>query len=685
MQRTLGGNRLGSGKKMKIGMHEYNRTTVNLSKRWSSSMAPGVLYPAYVNIGLRGDTFNIDIDAIGRTIPTKGPLFGNYKLQIDCFAAPIRLYQGLLHNNPVDLGMKMKEVKLPKFEINLFADPKSDEFNEGNMIEFNKFSNSSLIKYLGLSGPGIPTVGTNTKRLFNACPLLAYYDIFKNYYANKQEDYAYTIGNSTTKPQYMIKWAMGVIDNYTTNQVPQLIEQINIKNQWINSVNNGEELIIKDNGIYSNYIQTYKDPQTNQLAVRVLIIEIRYPQTLQLYYTNKIQPTPSNENLVVTLEQLNNKYYLIVMAKPLPNNEIIPLYTIQTKKIGLSLEKFELKEIDTMREILLKRTTLGESIIINNEEFVPGDSLWTRQENYAYQNMGGLCTKTYQSDIFNAWIKEDTINGPGSIADITRVSTAGDSFTIDALILAKKVYDMLNRIAIAGGTYQDWQDAVYTENARHVAETPIYYGGMSTDIEFEEVVQTSQGETSDPLGTLGGRGTLYKKKGGKVTIKCDEACIIMIMASITPRINYSQGNKWYMTELDSIDDLHKPALDQIGFEDLLSERLAWWSANINSKGTAFRQVIGKQPAWSNYRTDYNEVFGDFAEEASKAFMTLQRNYESKWEESKYYIKDATTYIDPSKYNYAFAYNEIDAQNFWIQIYYDIKCRRLMTAREIPNL
>ena len=80
---------------------------------------------------------------------------------------------------------------------------------------------------------------------------------------------------------------------------------------------------------------------------------------------------------------------------------------------------------------------------------------------------------------------------------------------------------------------------------------------MSSEIVFEELVSTAETENK-PLGTLAGRGNLTDRKGGRIEIECKEPCIIMGIMSITPRIDYSQGNKWYMTELDNMNDLHKP-------------------------------------------------------------------------------------------------------------------------------
>ena len=114
-------------------------------------------------------------------------------------------------------------------------------------------------------------------------------------------------------------------------------------------------------------------------------------------------------------------------------------------------------------------------------------------------------------------------------------------------------------------------------------EKPVYHGGMSAEVIFDEVV-SSVASADQPLGTLGGRGTIKGSRGGHVIIKCKEACVIMVMVSLTPRVTYSQGNSWYMTNLDSMDDLHKPEFDRIGFQNLMGEQMAWWSAQRTPNG-----------------------------------------------------------------------------------------------------
>ena len=101
--------------------------------------------------------------------------------------------------------------------------------------------------------------------------------------------------------------------------------------------------------------------------------------------------------------------------------------------------------------------------------------------------------------------------------------------------------------------------------------------------------------------------------------------------------------------LKTMNDLHKPALDEIGFQDLVTDQMAWFDTSITTSGTGdpVYKSAGKQPAWINYMTNVNQTRGDFAIEGNSMFMTLNRRYERN---STGGIKDLTTYVDPSKFN-----------------------------------
>ena len=110
--------------------------------------------------------------------------------------------------------------------------------------------------------------------------------------------------------------------------------------------------------------------------------------------------------------------------------------------------------------------------------------------------------------------------------------------------------------------------------------------------------------------------------------------------------------------------------------------MASWDTVVNNEILTLNSA-GKQPAWLNYMTNYNKLFGNFADERSEMYMTLARRYEVNTTTKK--IKDLTSYIDPTKYNYAFAQTDLTAQNFWVQIGCDVTARRKMSAKLMPNL
>ena len=135
--------------------------------------------------------------------------------------------------------------------------------------------------------------------------------------------------------------------------------------------------------------------------------------------------------------------------------------------------------------------------------------------------------------------------------------------------------------------------------------------------------------------------------------------------------------------LRTINDLHKPALDGIGFQELITSQMAWFDSTAIDGGGSDIYSAGKQPAWINYMTDVDTCHGDFADEKKAMYMTLNRKYEQDEETGR--IKDLTTYIDPTKYNYAFADTTLEAQNFWVRIANKVIVRRKISAKIIPNL
>lgn len=664
---TLGGNRLGSGNRNKLYMRNFERSTHDIGYLWKSTMAAGTLVPFMSKLALPGDTFDINLDADVLTHPTVGPLFGSYKLQLDVFQIPIRLYQGKLHMNMLGIGMDMSNVHLPQIAIKGLPvtgvnDPDNEQINP-----------SCIFAYLGIRGAGTHATnpGGTVTRNFNAVPYLGYWDIYKNYYANKQEE----IGAVIHKQFVEGFVTEGTI---TTGGVTETIPLDSLTNVTVQIKKISFMQITGLTATYpiENVIMdqlTYADDGT---AIVSTYSVAYYFKDWVFNGTVWIGTNPSSN------VQANSPYdfqNLRIISVDLPSVDVEP---------GIST--FPLENIDNMRKLVLQHFT-DDALIINSGNEAPYKYPFetkSDQTRIAQQySQEGLALKTYNSDLFNNWISTEWIDGPDGISAVTAIDTSGGSFTIDELNLSKKIYDMLNRIALSGGSYDDWLDAVYTHERQRSSENPMYLGGLIKNIVFQEVVSMSESTPDKPLGSLAGRGKIgSKNKGGHVIAKVDEPSYIMGIVSITPNVDYSQGNDWDMN-LKTLNDLHKPNLDEIGFQDLVTDQMAWFDTQVDTSGVPVFKSAGKQPAWINYMTSVNVVRGNFADPKQQMYMTLNRRYGWNWDGTakKTSIKDLTTYIDPTKFNHIFANTKRDAQNFWAQIAVNITARRKMSAKVIPNL
>ena len=121
----------------------------------------------------------------------------------------------------------------------------------------------------------------------------------------------------------------------------------------------------------------------------------------------------------------------------------------------------------------------------------------------------------------------------------------------------------------------------------------------------------------------------------------------MGLMAITPMVDYSQGNDFDLN-LQTIDDLHKPALDGIGYQDLIQEQMVGETSVYEgslSIDNIKHLAANKTVAWIDYMTNYNRTFGDFAAGETLDFMVLNRRYEVSENNT---IEDLTTYIDQRK-------------------------------------
>ena len=295
----------------------------------------------------------------------------------------------------------MSQVKIPQLNVNLKIsdNPKSDD-------EWSQINPSCLLAYLGIKGYG-SLIGVTTKNVEkNAVPLIGYYDIFKNYYANTQEDHFYTIGGAR---------------KFTIN---------------INGVDYNITNI--DKTIADNDIIEFSPAPTEEEKQNFIFIgsqNLRYRR----WKANDIGSWTGSQLKIGGLEAGST-------------------YVLDKIYNGLSagLQKWELESLDTLRDNIL--TTKGNvTFSVTGVDSVP--VLQQFNERYGTTGTGalkttapqfGLALKTYNSDLYQNWINTDWIEGVNGINEISSVDVSDGSLSMDALNLAQKVYNMLNRIAVSG-------------------------------------------------------------------------------------------------------------------------------------------------------------------------------------------------------------------------------------------
>lgn len=660
---NLGGGRLQSGAKMEVELPHYERSTFNLTSVWKSTMSPGTVVPIMGILGQNEDTFDIDYDVDIQTEPTLGALYGSFKFQIDTFKTPIHLYNPLLLINDTDFDAKkifFPIVKMYAANPTPFVDD----------IDNYHTHPSSIFRYMGIAGLGHDPGGQDIQisREFPIIKWLIYWDVMANYYCNKQEPQAWVIHNKTI--------------------VREQVETVKL------FFRQAEEAITKDTGgtpvgmpragenggridiVYQGNSGQGVDTD----AVIFILADGREVPVIEMFYN----VTEGLNQVVYTV--LKEEYGGVVVN----NWRYVTKY--DTFKAPPRLVQFPLENIAIIRKSIMQNINENAAYVMDIQ------GIGSAQQPYSYALEGnieygysatrsqeGLGVKTYQSDKFNNYLRTEWITGAGGVNELSRIDVSSGYLEIEALNLGKKVYKMLNAVAAADKTYSGFQKAIWGGDGNINETSPVFIGGLSKEIGFQEVV--SNGGTMDnqqPLGTIVGRGKLTDKhNGGKVSVRIQNPSYVTAYASITPYVSYSQGNEWDMN-LKTLDDVHKPALDQIGFQDRDTDEMAWWDTNINASTTVVTfNSVGKQPAWIDYMTDVDRVYGNFAIENSLNFMVLTRRYQRDFSTSS--IKDATTYIDPSNFNHIFAQTSLDAMNFRVMIRKRITARRKLSSKIMPNV
>lgn len=192
--------------------------------------------------------------------------------------------------------------------------------------------------------------------------------------------------------------------------------------------------------------------------------------------------------------------------------------------------------------------------------------------------------------------------------------------TIRELRRAFAAQKFFERRAVGGTRYIEQNYAFFgVRSSDGRLQRSEYLGGSRNPVVISQVLQTSEGTASSPLGTPAGNAV---SAGGKYIFdrSFEEYGWIVGLMSIMPKPDYIQGIPKMFLRRD-IYDYYWPQFSKIGEQPIENQELYFSPTSNNNDGT-----FGYTPRYAEYRFRNNRVCGDFKD--TLKFWTLARDFDS---------------------------------------------------------
>lgn len=291
---------------------------------------------------------------------------------------------------------------------------------------------------------------------------------------------------------------------------------------------------------------------------------------------------------------------------------------------------------------------------------------------------GFLKATNYTGSKSMSGINLNKLLNENQIAHLKADLSSGNSVTINQLREAVRLQMWLENNARGGSRYIEQllsHFGVISSDAR--LQRPEYLGGFSSDLQFSEVIQTSESTENSSQGNQTGHG--FALNGSKIGRKYfDEHGYIFVIMSIRPQNGYFQGIPKDFTKMDNLD-FYFPEFQHLG-EQEIKEREIYYSGN-NSDDETFGYV----PRYSEYKTCFNRVCSDFRD--SMDYYHMARKFSSPPVLGDKFVKvdESSDELDRVFPVLQDAETGKEYQHYWFNIGFNLKVSRKMSRYGIPKL
>lgn len=274
--------------------------------------------------------------------------------------------------------------------------------------------------------------------------------------------------------------------------------------------------------------------------------------------------------------------------------------------------------------------------------------------------------------------------GDDATKDIATISNpTGGIYSINDLRLSLAFQHMRELDARGGTRYTEYllnHFGIAASDAR--LDRAEYIGGFRDNINISNIVQSSNGPSSSPLGVLGGVSVSSAISPRPVNYAVQEHGIIMGFVVVRPQINYSQGLNKMFTRTEKID-YYDPLLAHIGEQPVYKYELYLDDSASNNTNN---MVFGYNEAWADLRYSTNKLSGYLGVNSNHSLASLYTYTEKynnapvlgpEWMESKSNTIGQTLLLNSDKVEYI--------HQFLADFYFNCQVTRKMPVFSIPGL
>lgn len=258
-------------------------------------------------------------------------------------------------------------------------------------------------------------------------------------------------------------------------------------------------------------------------------------------------------------------------------------------------------------------------------------------------------------------------------ADLSQVTGA----TINQLYQAFAVQRLLVRDALGGSRYRELLKSHFSVSVPDLTvQVPEYLGGHRQRISMQQVVQTSESNTT-PQGNVSGLSVTSKRDPNTIVKSFSEHGMLIYLACIRNDNSYQQGLEpfWWKR---SRYDFYWPELAHIGEQPIPVKAIyAYGTAAENE------EVFGYQEAWYDYRYCPNTISGEFRSNHSRSLDAW--HYADDYD-SRPYLSAGWIVSDSANIGRTLAIEDEDLSDQFIADFkFNEKWTRLMPVYSVPGL